>query len=70
MLNVFNVGIFQHNSKLFSVSMQFHSGLLTCEHEIETERLNDLSKVTVMNWARYGNSDSEHLKSDTDFDLL
>jgi len=36
MLNVFNAGIFQ-NSKLFSISLQFHSGPLTCEREIETD---------------------------------
>lgn len=70
MLNVFNAGIFQNNSKLFSVSLQFHSGPLTCEHEIETQRLNDLSKVTVIYWVKCGKSDRKHLTSDTDFDLL
>lgn len=70
MLSVFNAGIFQHNSKLFSISLQFHSGLLMCEHEIETKRFSNFSKVIVMYWLRYGNSDSEHLKSDSDFDFL
>lgn len=68
MLNVFNAGIFQNNSKLFSVSLQFHSGPLMCEHEIET-RLKDLSKVTAI-WMRCGNSDRKHLTSDIGFDLL